>query len=74
MLVHVVYVSSRLEIMHFVVWYMTQGNIHRRLLPLTRAMLRRFFFIRSLIKSRMSVSVGMLLCNKHSFLKVNQFV
>lgn len=32
MLVHVVYVSSRLEIMHFVVWYMTQGNIHRRLL------------------------------------------
>lgn len=44
MLVHVVYVSSRLEIMHFVVWYMTQGNIHRRLLPLTRAMLRRFFF------------------------------
>lgn len=46
MLVHVVYVSSRLEIMHFVVWYMKQGNIHRRLLPKTRAMLRRFFFIK----------------------------
>lgn len=44
MLVHVVNVSSRLEIMHLVVWYMKQGNIHRRLLPKTRAMLRRFFY------------------------------